>query len=153
MYRYTWVAVYRDDTVQQRWNEDGSENVPDAHNIKEFHLLPTEDAYAAGLRPFSLFLTKNQKLVYRKRRHVDTNTVGQQHEDFGSVIYVVGFEEQLESAYFSSFAMLLPDGRIEWTYNFNHDTVYDRALEVYPRRLHELWGSQWLTTEETANAE
>lgn len=148
MNRYTWVAINKDDSMTQRWNEDGSENVPDPHNTKEFHLLPTKESYERGLRPFSLFLTKNQKLIYRKRRHVDTST-GFQAEDYGSVIHLVGFEETIESAYFSSFAMLLPDGRVEWTYNYNHLTVHDRSLEEHPPKAHEMWGSQW----ENNNAE
>lgn len=143
MKRYTWIAVYRDDKIIQRWNEDGSENVPDPYNLKEFHLLPVEEAYAQGIRPFSLFLNKNQKLIYRKRRHIDTNSAGNNSEDLGSVVYIVGFEETIGSTYFSSFAMILPDGRVEWTYNFNHDTVHDRCLETNPPKIHEVWGSQW----------
>lgn len=148
MNRYTWICVYRDDSVVQRWNEDGSENTPDPHQVKEFHLLPTEEGYARGLRTFSLFLTRNQKLIYRKRRHIDTTPNGGQVEDTESVIYIVGFEEHLDSAYFSSFAFLLPDGRVEWTYNFNQITVHDRCLDVYPLQLHELWGAQWRTDEQ-----
>jgi hypothetical protein len=135
--------MYRDDKMIQRWNEDGSENVPEPYNLKEFHLLPTEEGYNYGLRPFSLFLTRSQKLIYRKRRHVDTGAFGETREDTESVVYVLGFEESIETAHFSSFAMLLPDGRIEWTYNFNHDTVYDRCLQTNPPKIHELWGSQW----------
>lgn len=145
MNRYTWVAIQKDDSVIQRWNEDGTENVPDPHNTKEFHLLPTEEGYQKGLRSFSLFLTKNQKLIYRKRRHLDSHDFGDPVENKATVIYVVGFEENLESAYFSSFAMLLPDGRIEWTYNFNHPTVHDRSLDDHPAKFYELWGSQWET--------
>lgn len=143
MNRYTWVARYRDDSVLQRWNEDGTENVPDPYNVKEFHMLPTEEGHLAGLRPFSLFLNKNQKLIYRKRRHIDTSISGDSTEDRNSVVYVLGFEETIGTAYFSSFAMLLPSGRIEWTYNFNQDTVYDRCLNAHPPQLHEVWGMQW----------
>lgn len=137
MNRYTWVAIQKDDSITQRWNEDGSENVPDPHNTKEFHLLPTKEGKELGIKPFSLFLTKNQKLIYRKRRHVDAGPTGAAGQE--AVVFVVGFEESIESAYFSSFAMLLPDGRIEWTYNFNQITVHDRCLTSHPLKFYENW--------------
>lgn len=143
MNRYTWIAIYKDENVIQRWNEDGSENVPDPYNVKEFHLLPTEEGSKQGLKTFSLFLTKNQKLIYRKRRHIDSDNGINFIERTESVVYVLGFEESIESAYFSSFAMLMPDGRIEWTYNFNQATVYDRSLDAYPPQIYEIWDKQW----------
>lgn len=120
-----------------RWTEtpDGpTENMPHPEMTAEFHMLPLQE----GLEPFSLFLKPGQRLIYRKRRHMDAANGGIS-EDTGSVVYVVGWEEDLDFAHFSAYAMLLPDGRVEMGSNFNHITVHDRNLEEHPPQLHETW--------------
>lgn len=137
MNRYTWLAVHRDGSQLWRWNETPAgtvENVPHPDLTKEFHLLPLRE----GLLPFSLFLKDGQRLVYRKRRHMDAIN-GNLVEDLESVVYVVGWEEDLDYAHFSSYAMILPSGRIEMSSNFNHITLHDRNLDEHPLGIHETW--------------
>lgn len=138
MNRYAWVAIQHDGTMVQRWNADGTENAPSKSNTKEFHLLPAPDALPC-LRPFSLFLKPEQLLIFNKRRHVDGGSGGQV-EDLSSVVYVVGYEEDLGFAHFASYAALLPDGRVEWSSSLNHITRHERNLEVHPLQFYETWG-------------
>lgn len=137
MYRYTWVAILPDGRVEQRWNSDGSENIPPAYP-KEFHLLPEPGAYDRGLRPFSLFLKEGQRLIFRKRRHIDSVGGGPLRENTESVVYVVGYEEDLDYAHFGTYAFLLPDGRVEWSSSFNHPTIFERNIDVDPPRFYEV---------------
>lgn len=134
--RYAWVAVQRDGTILQRWNSDNTENVPDPHNTAELHLLPAPEW--PHLRPFSLFLTRSQKLIYKKRRHMDSGQSGG-GEDHDSTVFVVGYEQEIDHAHFSAYAFLLPDGRIEWCSSFNHNTVFERNLEEHPPLFYETW--------------
>lgn len=136
MYRYTWVAIDRDGRLTQRWNDDGTENVPPPYP-REFHLLPSPEGVARGLRPFSLFLRPEQRLIYRKRRHLDSVGGGPLVEDRESIIHIVGFEEDAHCAYFACYAFLLPDGRIEWAHDLNHVTIYERNLDTDPPRFYE----------------
>lgn len=129
--RYSWVAIQRDGNVLQRWNEDGTENIPDPYQTCEFHLLPAPEF--PQLRPFSLFLGKDQRLIYKKRRHMDSGG----GED--STVFVVGYEEDHGFAHFSAYVFLLPDGRAEWCSHFNHNTVFERNLEEHPPLFYETW--------------
>ncbi len=138
MYRFSWYTVNRDGSTTQRWNEDQSENTPDPYNTAEIHFLPSPEALANGIKVFSLFLKKNQKLIFKKRRHVDS-VAGNQKEDTSSVVYIVGFEEEMDNAYFSSYCALLPDGRVEYSSDFNHITLHERNLDVEPLKLYEQW--------------
>ena len=139
MYRYSWIAIDPAGNKRERWNEDGTENMPDPDNTVEFHLLPHPDHMAAiGLKPFSLFLKPGQRLIYRKRRHVDATAAGN-IEDTESVCYIVGYEENVGTGYFASYCALLPDGRIEWSSNFNHITRHERNLDAHPLRFYETW--------------
>ena len=105
----------------------------------EFHLLPTPEGIARGLKPFSLFLKKDQRLIYKKRRHADATNAGPAVEDLGSLIYLVGYEEDHDYAHFATYAMLLPDGRIEWSSDYNHITEHERNLDAHPPRFYERW--------------
>jgi hypothetical protein len=89
------------------------------------------------LCPFALFLKPGQRLVFRKRRHIDALPSGDLIEDRESVIYVVGIEDDRDHAYLAMYAFLLPDGRVEWSSTFNHITVYERNLDEHPRRFYE----------------
>lgn len=136
MYRYAWVVVGHDGSVTQKWNEDGSANKIDVNNVKEFHLMASPEAKARGIRNFSLFLTKDQRLIYKIRRHVDQSSSAIK-EDVNSVIHVVGYEEDHHSSHFSAYCLLMPDGRIEWSHDYNHITRHERNLDVDPLRLYE----------------
>lgn len=128
----------------ERWKPDGTENVPDPYNTVEFHMLPTQEGYEHGLRTFSLFLTKDQRLIYKKRRHMDSSSQSTVvTEDLGSLVYIVGYEEDHDVAHFSAYAFLLPDGRIEWCHNYNHNTIHERNLDVHPPLFYETWGEGW----------
>lgn len=125
--------------MTQRWNEDGTENQPPAE-CAEFHLLPTKEAFALGMRPFSLFLKKGQRLIYRKRRHADNVGAGPAVIDrVDLVTHLVGFEEDHDYAHFSCYAQLLPDGRVEWSSDYNHITEHERNLDAEPARVYERW--------------
>lgn len=138
MHRYTWVATYADGKQAQRWNEDGTENVPDPNQLRAFHMLPTEKG--RNLRPFSLFLKDGQRLIYKKRRHMDASNPGVPAvEDHESVVYIIGWEEDLDYAHFSSYTMLLPDGRIECSSNYNHITLHERNVDEHPLTFYETW--------------
>lgn len=138
MYRYTWVAIQRDGSTVERWNEDGTENRPDPYNTAEFHMMPIPDI-APHLRPVSLFLGKTQKLIYVKRRHMESSpSMTNLHEDPGSVVFVIGVEDERPNGeYFSMFWYLLPDGRMEISHDFNQPTIYDRNLHKDPPRFYE----------------
>lgn len=138
MNRFSWYTVNRDGTQTQRYNPDFTENTPDAYNTAEIHFLPSPDALKKGIKTFSLFLKKNQKLIYKKRRHIDSSG-GTQTEDIESVVYIVGYEEEFENGYFSSYCALLPDGRVEFSSDFNHITCHERNLDVEPLKLYESW--------------
>ena len=139
MYRYSWYAVQRDGSIIQRWNEDQTENIPDANNTVEFHLLPSPEYIQKGGKTFSLFLKKEQRLIFRKRRHMDSSAGGDPIEDKESVVYIVGYEEDHEFTHFSSYCALLPDGRIEFSSEYNHITRYERNLDMFPLKIYETW--------------
>lgn len=141
MYRYAWVVVGHDGSVTQQWNEDGSKNQIDINNVKEFHLMASPDARKQGIQNFSLFLTKDQRLIYRVRRHLDSTSSpsgwNQPKEDLGSVIHLVGYEEDHHSSHFSAYCLLMPDGRVEWSHDYNHITRHERNLDLEPLRFYE----------------
>ena len=57
---YSWLAVYRDGTIQERW-KNGEEQRP-AASVAEFHLLPSPAQMKSGARPYSLFLRGKEEL-------------------------------------------------------------------------------------------
>jgi len=134
--RYTWISILRDGSIVQKYNEDGSTNKIDRENTKEFHLIASPEAYELGYRNFSLFLTKDQRLIYRIRRHADTSG-GQLVEDLSSIVHIVGYEEDRHNEYFSAYCMLLPGGRVEWSHDLNHITRHERNLDVEPLKFYE----------------
>jgi hypothetical protein len=141
MNRYSWIAINRDGSVIQRWNSDGTQNLPKYNETAEFHLLPSPEGLAKGLKPFSLFLTKDQRLIFKLRTHHDaTNANTTPTFDQSSVVYIVGYEEDQNNAYFSSYCALLPDGRVEWSHDLNHITMHERNLDVHPLKFYETYG-------------
>lgn len=140
MNRFSWIAINRDGTSIQRWNSDGSQNLPKYNETAEFHLLPSPEALERGFKPFSLFLTKDQRLIFKIRKHYDAVNNAEPTLDQSSVIYIVGLEEDHNDTYFSSYCALLPDGRIEWSHDFNNITMYERNLDVHPLKFYESYG-------------
>lgn len=134
---YIWYAVHKDGSLHQRWNPDGTENIP-PRECKEFHLLPNTVSVMEGLQPISLFLTKDQFLIYKKRRHMDQLTDDGPMENAGT-IYILGKEEEQNGGYFSSYCFVLPGGRVEVASDFNHITWMERNLDEIPLHFYETW--------------
>lgn len=126
--------------MEQKYNRDGTVNIPKYNNVEEFHLMPLDEAKVQGYKPFSLFLTKNQRLIYKRRRHFDSGMTPSSEliEDLDSSIHIIGFEEEIQGVYFSSYCALLPGGRIEWSHDFNHITMYERNLDIEPLKFYEV---------------
>lgn len=135
MYRYNWWAIQDDGTEVNRWNPDGTENVPDPWLTRQMHFIPEKSDPV-----FSVFVPKGAMLKYCKRRHAD---FGEDLQLIGrglDTIYVFGwvFPDFPEAA---CYTFLLPDGRMEQSNDFNHTTRYERNLEVHPLERWELLGA------------
>lgn len=142
---YSWLAVYADGSTQERW-EDGVEQKP-RPDAREFHLLPAPDMMRLGARPYSLFLRRNEELIYRKRAHADAVSFnGGAPIPIGvglDGILVLGVraarldpEDMLPPAV---YFLVLPDGRVEISTDPDHITRYERHKTDFPPRFYEVW--------------
>jgi hypothetical protein len=142
---FSWLAVYPNGSTQERW-VDGVEQKP-RPEAREFHLLPNPEAMAHGARPYSIFLRRNEELVYFKRAHADGVSfnggppimIGAGLD--GAIVLGVraGRDDPEDRLPPVVYFLVLPDGRVEISTDREHVTRYERHETDHPLRFYEAW--------------
>jgi hypothetical protein len=135
---FSWMAVYRDGTTLERF-VDGAEQTPDYDRVAEFHLLPAPNKMRDGARPYSLFLRRNERLIFFRRVHGDTALFAN-----GSIVpygrgdpyFVLGIGIH---EFVLMYVFVLPEGRVEMSTDHDHVTRYERNGWAHPLRFYETW--------------
>lgn len=119
-----WIAVYEDDSVLPQVGEDGEENAYgdiDRSRLTEFRIWNTD----TGKLVFVVSLTKDQRLVYRRRVSMSGVT-----GEVMWVIYLVGWQQTVKGVNVQSLNWLMPDGTIVNTGKYHEETAIFAEVQL-----------------------
>lgn len=86
----TWRAIYRDKKYLPQYNDDGTENGYkdiDRYRLVRFDLLAGEEPI------YSVYLNKDQRLIFRRRNFIKLGPQGEERH----IIYLVGWQMTLKT--------------------------------------------------------